>query len=330
MYLCRFLFIGQVRDLETYFESIFLGQEPKNLYEPILYTLMQPGKRLRPQLVHIAADMFDGKSEDVDLVASAYEMLHNFTLIHDDIMDRAEIRRGRPTVHKKWNTNVAILSGDALVVTALLQIHKLSCNPEIILSVAKLFAQVSMETCKGQQYDLDFESADMISIDQYLQMIQMKTASMFAGCLKSGGLVANADADSLQALYDLGIHLGIAFQLADDLLDVYADAEVFGKAVGSDIKDNKKTFVYLKAMELSDTKQTHHLRTLFSTTNMDESVKFREVKAIFDAVNVKKATEEKISLYIDKCFEDIERIHVDEEKKSLVKSLIQQLKNRSK
>ena len=161
-------------------------------------------------------------------------------------------------------------------------------------------------------------------------MIQMKTASMFAGCLKSGGLVANADADSLQALYDLGIHLGIAFQLADDLLDVYADAEVFGKAVGSDIKDNKKTFVYLKAMELSDTKQTHHLRTLFSTTNMDESVKFREVKAIFDAVNVKKATEEKISLYIDKCFEDIERIHVDEEKKSLVKSLIQQLKNRSK
>lgn len=330
MYLCRFLFIGQVRDLETYFESIFLGQEPKNLYEPILYTLMQPGKRLRPQLVHIAADMFDGKSEDVDLVASAYEMLHNFTLIHDDIMDRAEIRRGRPTVHKKWNTNVAILSGDALVVTALLQIHKLSCNPEIILSVAKLFAQVSMETCKGQQYDLDFESADMISIDQYLQMIQMKTASMFAGCLKSGGLVANADVDSLQALYDLGIHLGIAFQLADDLLDVYADAEVFGKAVGSDIKDNKKTFVYLKAMELSDTKQTHHLRTLFSTTNMDESVKFREVKAIFDAVNVKKATEEKISLYIDKCFEDIERIHVDEEKKSLVKSLIQQLKNRSK
>ncbi len=330
MYLCRFLFIGQVRDLETYFESIFLGQEPKNLYEPILYTLMQPGKRLRPQLVHIAADMFDGKSEDVGLVASAYEMLHNFTLIHDDIMDRAEIRRGRPTVHKKWNTNVAILSGDALVVTALLQIHKLSCNPEIILSVAKLFAQVSMETCKGQQYDLDFESADMISIDQYLQMIQMKTASMFAGCLKSGGLVANADADSLQALYDLGIHLGIAFQLADDLLDVYADAEVFGKAVGSDIKDNKKTFVYLKAMELSDTKQAHHLRTLFSTTNMDESVKFREVKAIFDAVNVKKATEEKISLYIDKCFEDIERIHVDEEKKSLVKSLIQQLKNRSK
>lgn len=330
MYLCRFLFIRQVRDLETYFESIFQGQEPKNLYEPILYTLLQPGKRLRPQLVHVAADMFDGKSEDVDLVASAYEMLHNFTLIHDDIMDKAEIRRGRPTVHKKWNTNVAILSGDALVVTALLQIHKLSCDPEIILSVAKLFAQVSMETCKGQQYDLDFESAARISIDQYLQMIQMKTASMFAGCLESGGLIANADADSLQALYDLGIHLGIAFQLADDLLDVYADTEVFGKAVGSDIKDNKKTFVYLKAIELSDTKQAHHLQTLFSTSNMDELVKFQEVKAIFDAVNVKKATEEKISLYIDKCFEDIERIHVDEGRKSPIKSLIQQIKNRSK
>lgn len=325
-----FYSIREVCDLETYFETIFRDQEPKNLYEPILYTLMQPGKRLRPQLVHLAADMFDGTGENADLVASAYEMLHNFTLIHDDIMDKAEIRRGRPTVHKKWDTNVAILSGDALVVTALLQIYKLSLQPEIVLSVAKLFAQVSMETCKGQQYDLDFETAKTVTIDQYLQMIQMKTATMFAGCLKSGGLIANADADSLQALFDLGIHLGIAFQLADDLLDVYADTEIFGKAIGSDIKDNKKTFVYLKAMELSDKAQANRLQSLFSTSKIDETAKFQEVKAIFDAVNVKQATEEKISLYIDKCFEDIDRIHVDETKKSTVKSLIQQLKNRSK
>ena len=317
--------------IEEYFDHLFQGLEPKTLYEPIVYALNQPGKRLRPQLVHIAADMFDGNGEDTDLVASAYEMLHNFTLIHDDIMDKAEIRRGHPTVHKKWSTNVAILSGDALVVTALLQIHKLNCEPETVLSVAKLFAQVSMETCKGQQYDLDFESAKSVTIDQYLKMIQMKTATMFAGCLKSGGLIANADAESLQALYDLGIHLGTAFQLADDLLDVYADTEIFGKAIGSDIKDNKKTFVYLKALELSDETQSYRLQSLFSTTNsLDEKTKFQEVKAIFDAVNVKQATEEKISLYIDKCFEDIERIHVDETKKSPVKYLIQQLKNRSK
>lgn len=330
MYLCKFLFVREVLDLETYFESIFQGREPKNLYEPILYTLMQPGKRLRPQLVHLAADMFEGRSEDANLVASAYEMLHNFTLIHDDIMDKAEIRRGRPTVHKKWNTNVAILSGDALVVTALLQIYKLTCDPETVLSVAKLFAQVSMETCKGQQYDLDFESAKTVTIEQYLKMIQMKTATMFAGCLKSGGLIAKADPDSLQALFDLGIHLGTAFQLADDLLDVYADTEIFGKAIGSDIKDNKKTFVYLKAMELSDKTQARQLQTLFYSFNVDEATKFREVKSIFDAVNVKQATEEKISLYIDKCFEDIELIHVDETKKSPVRTLIQQLKNRSK
>ena len=317
--------------IEEYFDHLFQGLEPKTLYEPIVYALNQPGKRLRQQLVHIAADMFDGNGEDTDLVASAYEMLHNFTLIHDDIMDKAEIRRGHPTVHKKWSTNVAILSGDALVVTALLQIHKLNCEPETVLSVAKLFAQVSMETCKGQQYDLDFESAKSVTIDQYLKMIQMKTATMFAGCLKSGGLIANADAESLQALYDLGIHLGTAFQLADDLLDVYADTEIFGKAIGSDIKDNKKTFVYLKALELSDETQSYRLQSLFSTTNsLDEKTKFQEVKAIFDAVNVKQATEEKISLYIDKCFEDIERIHVDETKKSPVKYLIQQLKNRSK
>ena len=319
-----------MESIEEYFDILFQGQEPKTLYEPILYTLMQPGKRLRPQLVHIAADMFDGNSEDIDLVASAYEMLHNFTLIHDDIMDKADIRRGHPTVHKKWNTNVAILSGDALVVTALLQIHKLSCDPEIVLAVAKLFAQVSMETCKGQQYDLDFESAKTVTIEQYLRMIQMKTATMFAGCLKSGGLIANADEESLQALYDLGIHLGIAFQLADDLLDVYADTKIFGKAVGSDIKDNKKTFIYLKAMELADENHSRRLQTLFSSSGMDEKSKFQEVKAIFDAVNVKQATEEKISLYIDKCFEDIEHIHTDETKKTHVKSLIQQLKNRSK
>ena len=319
-----------MESIEKYFDILFQGQEPKTLYEPILYTLMQPGKRLRPQLVHLAAEMFGGNKEDVDLVASAYEMLHNFTLIHDDIMDKADIRRGHPTVHKKWNTNVAILSGDALVVTALLQIHKLSCNPETVLAVAKLFAQVSMETCKGQQYDLDFESAETVTIEQYLKMIQMKTATMFAGCLKSGGLVAQADEESLQALYDLGIHLGIAFQLADDLLDVYADSKVFGKAVGSDIKDNKKTFIYLKAMELADKNQACRLHTLFTTSNMDEKTKFHEVKAIFDAVNVKHATEEEISSYIDKCLEDVEHIQVDEIKKTEVKTLIQQLKNRSK
>ena len=319
-----------MESIEEYFDILFQGQEPKTLYEPILYTLMQPGKRLRPQLVHLAAEMFDGNKEEADLVASAYEMLHNFTLIHDDIMDKAEIRRGRPTVHKKWNTNVAILSGDALVVTALLQIYKLTCDPETVLAMAKLFAQVSMETCKGQQYDLDFESAETVTIEQYLKMIQMKTATMFAGCLKSGGLVAHADEESLQALYDLGIHLGIAFQLADDLLDVYADSKVFGKAVGSDIKDNKKTFIYLKAEELANKEQACRLHTLFSTPNLDEKTKFQEVKAIFDAVNAKQATEEKISYYIDKCFEDIEHIHVDEIKKTEVKTLIQQLKNRSK
>ena len=319
-----------MESIEEYFDILFQGQEPETLYEPILYTLMQPGKRLRPQLVRLAAEMFDGNKEETDLVASAYEMLHNFTLIHDDIMDKAEIRRGRSTVHKKWNTNVAILSGDALVVMALLQIHKLTCDPETVLAVAKLFAQVSMETCKGQQYDLDFESAKTVTIEQYLKMIQMKTATMFAGCLKSGGLVAHADEESLQALYDLGIHLGTAFQLADDLLDVYADSKVFGKAVGSDIKDNKKTFIYLKAMELANESQACRLQELFSTTGVDEQTKFQDVKAIFDAVNVKQATEEKISFYIDKCFDDIDHIPVDEIKKSPVKSLIQQLKNRSK
>lgn len=316
--------------IEQQFQDILQNREPKNLYDPMLYILMQPGKRLRPQLVHMAAELFDGNREQAEQVAMAFEMLHNFTLIHDDIMDKADVRRGQPTVYKKWNTNIAILSGDALVAVALLQLHKLQCSPETIIAVTDIFANIGLEICEGQQFDLDFETAGTVTLEQYLEMIRLKTAVMFAGCLKSGGLIANADAESLQALYDLGIHLGLAFQLADDLLDVYADTEVFGKAVGGDIKDNKKTFVYLKALELADENQKKQLQALFSTTPEDEKAKFQQVKAIFDAVNVKEATEKAISQYTDLCMADMKRIHAEESKKASIIALVQKLQNRSK
>lgn len=316
--------------IEQRFQSILQNREPKNLYDPMLYILMQPGKRLRPQLVHIASELFDGDREQAEQVALAFEMLHNFTLIHDDIMDKADVRRGQPTVYKKWNTNIAILSGDALVAVALLQLHKLQCPPETIIAITDIFANIGLEICEGQQFDLDFETLKTVSIDQYLEMIRLKTAVMFAGCLKSGGLIAGADSESLQALYDLGIHLGLAFQLADDLLDVYADSTVFGKAVGGDIKDNKKTFVFLKALELSDDTQKQQLLALFASTPEDEKAKFQQVKAIFDAVNVKEATEKVISQYTDLCMEDIRRIHAEESKKASLIELVQKLQNRSK
>ena len=316
--------------IEEQFQAILKDKEPKNLYDPMVYILMQPGKRLRLQLVHIAADMFDGDPEQTQHVAAAFEMLHNFTLIHDDIMDKAEVRRGKPTVYKKWDSNIAILSGDALAVIAMRQLLNLKCDPKITLDILDIFSRTAVEVCEGQQFDLDFETLENVPIDHYLNMIRLKTSVMFAGCLKAGARFAGADEESLQALYNLGIHLGIAFQLADDLLDVYADEEVFGKAVGGDIKDNKKTFVYLKALELADDHQKRQLKELFATTPANEKAKFQQVKAIFDAVNVKEATEKAISNYTELCMEDIRRIHTEDSKKTRLIDLVQKLQNRSK
>jgi geranylgeranyl diphosphate synthase type II len=319
-----------VNTIEQQFQDILQGKKPDNLYNPISYILMQSGKRLRPQFVHIAADMFNGDPEQVKHIAAAFEMLHNFTLIHDDIMDKADVRRGQPTVYKKWNGNIAILSGDALAVMAMQQLLKLQCDPKVILDLIGIFGQTALEVCEGQQYDLDFETEEKVPIDEYLNMIRLKTSVMFAGCLKAGGRFAGADEESLQALYDLGIHLGIAFQLADDLLDVYADSDIFGKAVGGDIKDNKKTFVYLKALELADESQKKQLRSLFATTPADEKAKFEQVKSIFDDVKVKEATEAEIARYTEKCIEDIHRIHTAEEKKAFMLSLVHNLQSRKK
>ncbi|MBQ3734712.1 MAG: polyprenyl synthetase family protein [Bacteroidales bacterium] len=316
--------------IEQHFQEILQGKKPANLYNPISYILMQPGKRLRPQMVRIASDMFNGNPEQTGYIAAAFEMLHNFTLIHDDIMDKADVRRGQPTVYKKWNGNIAILAGDALAVMAMQQLLKLQCDPKIILDLIDIFGKTALEVCEGQQYDLDFETIDNVPLEEYLNMIRLKTSVMFAGCLKAGGRFAGADEESLQALYDLGIHLGIAFQLADDLLDVYADEEVFGKAVGGDIKDNKKTYVYLKALELADESQKQELLRLFSTTPANEKEKFLAVKNIFDAVNVKEATEEAIALYTAKCIDDINRIHTEEQKKAFVLSLVNSLQSRNK
>lgn len=316
--------------IEQQFQEILQNREPKNLYESMLYILVQPGKRLRPQLVHMAVDIFDGDREQAKHVAAAFEMLHNFTLIHDDIMDKAEVRRGQPTVYKKWNSNIAILSGDSLAVIALRQLLKLKCDPKIILEIIDIFSQTAVEVCEGQQFDLDFESMDDVPIADYLNMIRLKTSVMFAGCLKAGAVFANADKESQQALYDLGIHMGIAFQLADDLLDVYADEAVFGKAVGGDIKDNKKTFLYLKALELANETQQQQLKSLFSTTTMDEKEKFQQVKAIFVAVNVKETTEQEIAHYTQLCDEDIQRIHADDSKKQDIIALIRKLQSRKK
>lgn len=316
--------------IEQEFQAVLADKHPANLYDPISYILLQSGKRLRPKLVHYTVEMFDGDPEQAQIVAMAFEMLHNFTLIHDDIMDVAPLRRGKETVYKKWNSNIAILSGDALAIMAFQQLLRLKCDNQIIMDIAKVFAQTSLEICEGQQYDLDFETQRNVTIDEYIMMIRKKTAVMFAGCVKSGAILMNSDENTRQALYDFGIYMGIAFQLADDVLDVYASSPVFGKTIGGDIRDNKKTYLYLKALEDADPQQRKTLKELFAVPTTDFELKYKTVRDIYDALDIKKKTEEKIQCYLDLAREEMSKVKVDESKKQAFYDLIDQLTNRQK
>ena len=237
-----------MNSLDTYFQNIATACEPANLYNPIHYILSQDGKRIRPKLVGLGAELFGINPNEVRHVAAAFEMLHNFTLIHDDIMDDAPIRRGQPTVYKQWDTNIAILSGDALAIMALQELLKAPCDDATKIKISDLFARTSLEICEGQQYDLDFETMDKVSIEEYIKMIRLKTAVMLAGCLQSGAIFAHASEEDQQALYDYGINIGIAFQLKDDILDLYSDTQIFGKIRGGDIKENKNTLPFIPSV----------------------------------------------------------------------------------
>lgn len=319
-----------MNSLEQDFQSVLAGKQPENLYNPIGYVLMQSGKRLRPQLVTMSVEMFDGDLKNAQFLAEAFEMLHNFTLIHDDLMDNAPIRRGKATVYNKWNGNIAILSGDALANMAFQQLLKMPCSADKLIQIARLFSQTSIEVCEGQQFDLDFETQETVTIEEYINMIRLKTAVMFAGCLKAGAMFAEADEQSQQAMYDFGIYLGIAFQLADDVLDVYAETPAFGKVIGGDIRDNKKTYLYLKALELANRAQQETLRQLFATPTIHLTEKYNTVRQIFDDLDIKTQTEEAIRSYSELSLRELQHIHVSEEKKEMFKSMVLKLNNREK
>ena len=316
--------------LDTYFQSIAKGCEPANLYDPINYILSQDGKRIRPKLVVLAAELFGVNPDEVKHVASAFEMLHNFTLIHDDIMDEAPIRRGMPTVYRQWNSNIAILAGDALAIMALQELLKAPCDDATKIKISDLFARTSLEICEGQQYDLDFETMEHVSIDDYIKMIRLKTAVMLAGCLKSGAIFAQASEADQQAMYDYGIHIGIAFQLKDDILDLYSDIQVFGKMTGGDIKENKKTYLYLTALQEADEQQRHTLLHYFSSTDFDQEQKIQAVKEIYESLKVKEKTEQAINLYAAKALSSLQAVSVDEDRKKKLYELANTLVSRNK
>ena len=316
--------------LDHFFNNIGKSIEPQNLYTPVNYILSQDSKRIRPHLVLLAAELFGAKGEDAFYPATAFEMLHNFTLIHDDIMDNAPIRRGKETVYRKWNSNIAILSGDVLASLAMKQLLKTPCAPETLIKMSKLFIQTSVEICEGQQYDLDFETQEEVTIDEYLNMIRLKTAVMLAGCLKTGAILANASDNDQNTIYEFGINLGLAFQLVDDLLDVYADAETFGKEIGGDIHENKKTYLYLLALQKADKKQCQQLQRYFSSNHYHKKEKFDAVKTIFDALRCKEETEKKVDEYIRNAYANIEALSLNSPKQKILKQLALNISKRNK
>ena len=316
--------------LDLFFCDLAKNAEPQNLYTPVNYIMSQGGKRIRPQLVLLAAELFGAKAEAAFYPATAFEMLHNFTLIHDDIMDNAPIRRGKETVYKKWNSNIAILSGDVLASMAMQQLLRTPCAPETLIKMSELFIQTTIEICEGQQYDLDFETQEEVTIDEYLTMIRLKTAVMLAACLKTGAILANASENDQNALYQFGINLGLAFQLVDDLLDVYADTETFGKELGGDIQANKKTYLYLLALQKADKTQKAQLQHYFSSHHYNKKEKFNAVKTIFDELRCKEDTEKIVEEFLEKAYQNIEALSLNNEQMESLKQLALNLSKRSK
>ena len=275
-------------DINKAIESLDWSKEPKGLYEPIAYTLASGGKRLRPTLALIAAALFGGKEEDVLPAALALEVFHNFTLLHDDVMDRAAVRRGRPTVHVKWDDNTAILSGDQMLIEAYRLLSGVPADK--LPQVLKWFNEMATGICEGQQYDVDFEHMEEVSIADYMKMIELKTSVLLANALRTGGYIAGANEAQQQALYLFGLHIGLAFQIQDDILDVYGDPKTFGKAIGGDICCNKKTLLLLTALQTADAASRDELSQWLSVNDRPEE-KIAAVTALYNRLGVREAAE---------------------------------------
>jgi len=299
-------------------ENIVEVHEPKGLYEPIAYIISLGGKRLRPILTLMAADFFSEDFKEAINAAIAVELFHNFSLIHDDIMDNAPLRRGEETVHEKWDLNTGILSGDAMLILAY-QLFE-GYEPARFQQLAKLFSKTALQVCEGQQYDVDFETRSDVTIAEYTKMIDYKTAVLIGAALKMGAIVANASISCKENIYNFGRNLGIAFQLQDDYLDAFGNPETFGKQVGGDIIANKKTYLYLTAIEKAVANDATILKQLFSETPEDPSTKIEVVKEIFITSGAKDATLSEIKRYTQKANALLNNIKLPNDKKESLKS----------
>ena len=298
--------------VESHIEQIKFNRQPQNLYLPVQYILSLGGKRIRPVLMLMACNLYSESVEKALQPAIGMEIFHNFTLLHDDLMDEADKRRNQLTVHKKWNANTAILSGDAMLILAYQFIG--DTKPPLLKSILDVFTATALEICEGQQYDMDFEQRLNVSEEEYIEMIRLKTAVLIACCLKAGALIGGASNEDADQLYQSGIYTGLAFQLQDDLLDTFGDPQTFGKKIGGDILCNKKTFLHIQMMKRASEAQKEIIRTIQSDRNCRPEEKIATIKSIYESLGIREITTDRILHYYNIAMQKLTGLHLPAER----------------
>lgn len=314
--------------VNAYIASLPYERKPKSLYDPIEYVLAAGGKRIRPSFVLMAYNLFHDDVDRIQPVATALETYHNYTLLHDDLMDKADMRRGRPTVHKKWDDNTAILSGDTMLVLA--YEHLAKCDTKYLKPALDLFTETALEVSEGQQFDMEFETRNDVAEEEYIEMIRLKTSVLLACALKMGAVVAGASDADANALYAFGEKVGLAFQLQDDLLDVYGDPKVFGKAIGGDITSNKKTFMLINAFNRADAETRAELERWTTATEFDPAEKIAAVTEIYNRLGIDKLAEQRIKEYFEQSRLHLDELSVSDDRKAVLREYTERMMNRKK
>ena len=309
-------------------ESLPYERKPASLYDPIRYVLSLGGKRIRPVLMLLGYNLFKEKPEDILMPALGLETYHNYTLLHDDLMDKADMRRGQLTVHKKWDDNTAILSGDSMLVLAYQRVAE--CDAAHLPQVLELFTETALEIGEGQQYDMDFETRNDVTEDEYIEMIRLKTSVLLACALKIGAILGDASQEDADLLYQFGEKIGLAFQLQDDLLDVYGDPKVFGKAIGGDITSNKKTYMLINAVNRANAQQRAELMRWIEAKEFNRAEKVAAVTRLYDEIGIRQLCEEKINFYFEQGKKLLEQVHVDSARKEQLRQYTNEMMHREK
>lgn len=312
--------------VNKYLDNLSYDRKPSSLYEPIRYVLSMGGKRIRPVLMLLSYNMFRENPEEILMPACALETYHNYTLLHDDLMDNADLRRGHETVHRKWNANTAILSGDSMLVLAYQRMAQ--CDKQKMPEVLSLFTETALEIGEGQQYDMDFEHRNDVTEDEYIEMIRLKTSVLLACAMKIGAILAGASKEDADNLYRFGEQIGLAFQLQDDYLDVYGDTRVFGKAIGGDITSNKKTYMLINAMLRANDTQRAELEKWISATEFDREEKIAAVTRLYNEIGIDKLAQEKINFYFEQSRKYLAAVSVAEDRKAEITAYAQRMMKR--